>query len=112
MIEQTLADTREEAATLRRYGQGEVATAMETVLDTFMAELREYLTWHDEKGAALMSNKGASYFRSRYKEWEARGLARTASRGRRQYREVIIPKPVRFADIEVDAEQVAREDVA
>jgi hypothetical protein len=112
MIEQVLADVREEAATLRRYGQKDAAVAMDTVLDKVTSELREYLTWHDEKGAVLMSGKGKGYYASRFDDWEARGLARSPRRGVRQYREVVIPKQVSIGEVQADAERAAREDAA
>ena len=111
-LEQVLADAREEIATLRRYGQTDVADAVGAIVDRIGAELREYLTWHDEKGAALMSGKGPGYFASRFEDWEARGLARSPRRGVRQYREVVIPKRARLSEVQADAERAAREDAA
>ena len=111
-LEQALADAREEAATLKRYGQQDVAVALEALLDKVQTPLREYLTWHDEKGAALLSGKGRGYFQSRFPDWELRGLARSPRRGVRQYREVVIPKRARLSEIQADAERAAREDAA
>lgn len=112
MIEQVLADVREDAATLRRCGQSDAAAAMEALLDRVCASLREYLTWHDEKGAVVMSGKPAGYYQARFQEWEERGLARSPRRGVRQYREAVIPKPRRLSDVQVEAERLAREDAA
>lgn len=112
MIEQKLADAREEVATLKRYGQADVAAAVEAILDGLATDLREYLTWHDEKGAALLSGKPAGYFRGRFEDWSARGLARSPRRGVRQYREVVIPKRARMSEVQADAERAAREDAA
>lgn len=111
-LEQRLADAREEVATLKRYGQSDVAAAVEAILDGLASELREYLTWHDEKGAALMSGKGTGYFHSRFEDWEARGLARSPRKGVRQYREAVIPKRARLSEVQADAERAAREDAA
>jgi hypothetical protein len=111
-LEQVLADAREEIATLKRYGQADVAGAVEAILDRLTAELREYLTWHDEKGAALLSGKGVGYFAARFDDWEARGLARSPRRGVRQYRETVIPKRARISEVQADAERAAREDAA
>lgn len=111
-LEQVLADAREETMTLARYGHHESAAAVESILDKITAELREYLTWHDEKGAVLLSEKPAGYFRSRFDDWEARGLARSPRRGVRQYREVVIPKKVSIGEVQADAERAAREDAA
>ena len=112
-LEQALADAREEAATLARYGQRDVAQALEALLDKLAPPLREFLTWHDEKGAALLSGKGTGYFATRFTEWEARGLARAGrKRGERHYREVVIPKRRHLGDVQADAARVAREDAA
>lgn len=111
-LEQVMADAREEINTLKRYGQQDVAAAVEAMLDRIQKQLREYLTWHDEKGAALLSGRGPGYFASRYDDWEARGLARTIRRGHRQYREVVIPKRARLSEVQADAERAAREDAA
>lgn len=108
-LEDVLADAREEAATLTRYGH---VTALDSLLDKITGTLREYLTWHDEKGAALMSGKSAGYFHSRYEDWAARGLARSPRRGVRQYREVVIPKKASIGEVQADAERAAREDAA
>jgi hypothetical protein len=111
-LEDVLADAREEAATLARYGQRDAASAVGTVLDKLTAPLREYLTWHDEKGAALLSGKPMGYFQSRFRDWERRDLARCLKRGQREYREVVIPKVMDLSDVQADAERVAREDSA
>jgi hypothetical protein len=113
-LEQALADARGDAQRLRAYGQGDLAGALEAVLDRLVSapEMRELLTWHDEKGAALMSGKGPGYFRGRYEEWARRGLARSPRRGVRQYREAVIPKKARLAELDADAERTAREDAA
>ena len=111
-LEQVLADAHEEIGTLRRYGQADVADAVAAILDRIQAELREHLTWHDEKGAALLSGKPAGFFRGRFEDWEARGLARSPRRGVRQYRETVIPKRARLSEVQADAERAAREDAA
>lgn len=111
-LETVLADAREEVGTLRRYGQADVAGAVEAMLDRLVAALHEFTTWHDETGAALLSGKGPGYFRSRFDEWQRRGLARSPRRGVRQYRECVVPKRVRLAELDADAERTAREDAA
>lgn len=112
MIEQVIAEAREETATLSRYGHEETAAAVGTILDTLTStvEMRELLTWHDETGAVLLSGKPAGYFQNRFEGWEKRRLARMAGRGRRQYREVVIPKRETMADVLADAERTAEED--
>jgi hypothetical protein len=111
-LETVLADAREEAATLNRYGHHDSAQAVDALLDKISHELREYLTWHDEKGAVLLSGKPAGYFQSRFADWERRGLARSQKRGQREYREVVIPKVMDLSDVQADAERAAREDAA
>lgn len=111
-LEQVIAEAREETATLSRFGQGDIAAAVESILDSLTGtkEMRELLTWHDETGAVLLSGKPAGYFQNRFEGWEKRGLARMVGRGRRQYREVVIPKRETMADVLADAERTAEED--
>ena len=113
-LEQVLADAREDAQRFHAYGQKDLAAALGALLERIIAapEVRELLTWHDEKGAALMSGRGPGYFAARFDEWEKRGLARSPRRGVRQYREAVIPKKARLAELDADAERTAREDAA
>lgn len=111
-LEQILADAREEATTLARYGHKDSAAALDGLLDKMTGALREYLTWHDEKGAATLSGNSLGYFHLRFKDWEARGLARSRGRGQREYREVVIPKAMDLGDVQADAERTARADTA
>lgn len=90
-IEHVLQAAREQTATLRLYGQQETADAVDGLLDRVAAALRGHLQWHDEAGAVLLSGKPAGFFRARFADWERRGLARYAGRGRRLYRETVIP---------------------
>jgi hypothetical protein len=113
-LEQVLADARGDAQRFHAYGQKDLAAALDALLERIVAapEMREILTWHDEKGAALLSGKGPGYFAGRFEEWARRGLARSPRRGVRQYREAVIPKKARLAELDADAERTAREDAA
>ena len=111
-VEEVMADAREEAMTLARYGHKDGAAGIEAILDKLSEPLREYLTWHDERGAALLSGKPKSYFHTRFREWERRGLARCLKRGHREYREVVIPKMMDLDDVQADAERAAHQDAA
>ena len=112
MIERAFGDAAEQIATLRRFGQAQVADAVEALLASLRTELVEYLTWHDEAGAALMSKRAPGYFRARFAGWEERGLAKHQGRGRRYYRECVIPKARTEADVRADAERAAEGDAA
>jgi hypothetical protein len=111
-LEQALAEAREQLATISSYGQKDLASAVTALLDKVTAtpEMRELVTWHDEAGAVLLSGKPAGYFSNRFDGWHKRGLARYAGRGKRQYREVVIPKRESLAGVLADAERTAAED--
>jgi hypothetical protein len=113
-LEQVLADARGDTQRFHAYGQKDLAAALDALLERIVAvpEMRELLTWHDEKGAALMSGRGPGYFAARFAEWERRGFARSPRRGVRQYRECVVPKKARLAELDADAERTAREDAA
>ena len=109
--EQVLADVAEQANTLRIYGQGPAAGALELLVARLRAAMPEFLTWHDEAGAVLMSGKPRGWFRNRWPEWYRRGLAKGTPR-KRQYLECVIPKPSDVSEALADAERTAREDAA
>ncbi len=52
----------------------------------------EYLTWLSETDAMLQSGRSREWLRSRFPEWERAGHARSAGRGVRQYRAMIVPR--------------------
>ena len=106
-----LADVAEQANTLRVYGQAPAAGALEALVSRLRASMPEFLTWHDEAGAVLMSGQPRGYFRNRFPAWKARGLAR-GGRGKREYLECVIPKPLDVSEALADAERTARADAA
>lgn len=111
-IEQVLADAAEDVTTLEAYGHDKAAAAVGNIVARARAALAEFMTWHDEAGAMLMSGKPRGHFTSRFPEWERRGLAERRGRGRRVYRECVIPKPVDVAAAREAGEQDAREESA
>ena len=90
-LETVLADAREQAAILRHHGHAAQAKSVEGVADKVAASMLPYLTTLFEKEAMLRSGRGVDFFRARFPEWEARGLAMLDARGRRIYRELIVP---------------------
>ena len=111
-IEQVLADAAEDVSTLEAYGHDKAAAAIGNILARVRASIAEFITWHDEAGAMLLSGRPRGFFTSRFPEWERRGLAERRGRGRRVYREVVIPKAPDLAAAREAGEQDAREETA
>jgi hypothetical protein len=105
-----LADVLADFAELGQYATPEVRQA----LGDLIAEVRccgpEFLFWHDLPGAVLLSGKPPGYFRSRFKGWQARGLARSSRRGHHEFLECVIPKQEAIADLVRDAQETADAD--
>ena len=109
-LNDVLADHAERVPHLRRGGAVGAANAIEDVLSEVRRAAPEFLTWHDLTGAALLSGKPPGYFRSRFKGWQARGLARCVRRGHLEFLECVIPKQEGVADLVRDAEATAAAD--
>lgn len=90
-LETVLGDAREQASVLRYHGHAAQARSVEDVVDRVAGVMRSYLTVLSEKEAMMRSGKGVDFFRARFPEWEARGLAVLDERGRRTYREITVP---------------------
>lgn len=90
-LEQVLADAREQAAILRHHGHAAQAKSVEDVVERVAGVMRPWLSVLSEKEAMLRSGRGVDYLRSRFAGWEAAGLAFLDERGRRVYRELIVP---------------------
>lgn len=90
-LEQVLADAREDAAVLRAHGHPVQAKSVEDVVERVAGVMRGFLAILSEKEAMLRSGKGVDFFRGKFAEWESRGLAMLDTRGRRTYREIVVP---------------------
>lgn len=88
---QVLADLRGEAAVLRSHGHLAQAKSIEDACDRVAAAMRAHLTTLSESEAMLRSGWGAARLRSHFAEWEAAGFAFLDERGKRRYRECIVP---------------------
>lgn len=78
---------------LRRRGHSRDAELLESCADEIsQAEpVRALLTWLSESDCLLKSGYKTEYFRSRFGEWEAQGLAEKRGR-RRYYRDIVCPQ--------------------
>lgn len=90
-LEQVLADARGEAAVLRSHGHVAQAKSIDTLADRVAASMRAYLNTLSESEAALRSGWTPARLRGRFAEWEASGFAMLGARGKRRYRECIVP---------------------
>src|SRR5690242_14998675 len=89
-LEQVLADARGEAAVLRRHGQDTTAAAIDAIVDRVRDAAEDYITWLSEDDASMRSGHHPKWLRARFAEWERAGHARR-EKGRRQYRQLVIP---------------------
>jgi hypothetical protein len=91
-LQQVIADWRGDAAVLRRAGHAPEASLRERMADEVAEAAHEFLTWLSETDAMLQSGRSREWLRSRFPEWERAGHARSAGRGVRQYRAMIVPR--------------------
>ncbi len=90
-LETVLADARGEAAVLRSHGHTAQAKSLESLADQVTDSMRAYLTTLSESEAVLRSGWTGARLRGRFAEWEAQGLAALDAKGKRRYRECIVP---------------------
>ena len=90
-LETILADHRSDAAALQRQGHVAQARSIEAVCDEVAAVMRPYLTIMSESEARLRTGWSTERLRARFVEWESRGLAMLDERGKRRYREIVLP---------------------
>jgi|GEM_PF-1582710 len=97
---QALANTRRDAAVLRRSGHKAQAEGLERLCDQVTEAAEPWLRWLTEAEARLRSGRSERYLRGRFPEWQEQGNARLAGR-ERQYRMCVIEQRI--------PESVARE---
>lgn len=90
-LETVLADALERAQSLKIEGHGPQAASIERVVADVRESMALYLSWMSESNARLRSGWTAERLRGRFPEWEARGLAKLDEKGKRIYREMVIP---------------------
>ena len=90
-LDTVLADARERAQLLRAEGHPIQASSIEKVVDEVSASMVSYLKWISDSEAQLRSGWGVARLRNQFPEWEALGFARLSARGKREYRELIVP---------------------
>jgi hypothetical protein len=90
-LEQVIGDAREQAAVLRYHGHAIQAASLEKLCEEVTRVMRPFLAVLSEKEAMLRAGKGVDYFRGQFPGWESRGLAMLDDRGRRTYREIVVP---------------------
>lgn len=88
-LEHVLEEALKEAAVLRQHGHTEQAKTLERMAEKVRASAAEYLDWLSEQNARLYTGRSERWLRSRFLDWEPRGLARW-HHGRRQYRRIIL----------------------
>ena len=106
-LEQVLADIRGEAQALRFNGHKAQADGMERICEKVSAAAADYLTWYTEEEAVARSNFKAHWFRTRFPEWEAQGMAKKEGRVR-CYRQPVVPRRPNLEAARADALRHAR----
>jgi hypothetical protein len=98
-LAQVIADARGEAAVLRAHGHVAQAKSLEALADRVSECMRSYLTLLSESEAVLRSGWSGARIRRQFAEWETTGFAVLDAKGKRRYRECIVPvRPERAAD--------------
>lgn len=90
-LEQVLADATEQAAILRAHGHVAQAMSLEGLAEQVRACMRGYLTTLSDSEAQLRSGWAVDRLRGKFPEWEAAGMAMLDERGKRRYRECVVP---------------------
>ena len=90
--ETVLADWRGSAAVLRSRGHAHDAQILDQCADEMQAALGAYIVWISEPDAMLKSGRGVDYFRSRFPDWNAAGMAELRNGRRRWYRSLVVPQ--------------------
>ncbi len=90
-LETVLADAREDAQRLRAHGHSAQARSIEDLADRVAAAMRSYLAVLSESEAMLRSGWGRARLRGKFAEWEAAGFAMLDAKGKRRFRECIVP---------------------
>ncbi len=90
-LDQVLADAAERAQHLRAEGHPVQAASIDRVVTDVRASMRSYLTVLSENEAMLRSGWGVGRLRGKFAEWEALGFAMLDAKGKRRYRECIVP---------------------
>jgi hypothetical protein len=98
-LAQLLADTRAEAALLRKRGVVQLADALDDIVDKVSAAAEDYLRFIPETEARLRGAKLA-WLRRNFATWAQDGHARKVG-GTREYRAIMLPR--------VTPQSVARE---
>jgi hypothetical protein len=110
-LDQVIADARGQAAVLRTYGAGDVADALERLCEQVAEAAAPFLEYQNEQEAMLSSGRSQAWLRTRFPEWERRGLARMV-RGRREYLKVVVPQDLNLDAVRADARRAAGESAA
>lgn len=96
-LELVLANARERAQIVGSEGHSAQKLSIERVCDEVAEAMASYLEILSESEAQLRSGYSVPQLRSRFPEWEARGLAMLDERGKRRYRAVVLPVRVESA---------------
>lgn len=89
-FEDVIADETAQAKILRTNGFTREAELKERLLARVVASLGDYGTWLSESKALLRSGRKDEWLRSKFREWEPMGFARTRN-GKREFRRFIVP---------------------
>jgi hypothetical protein len=111
-LEEVLREAHEEARVLARAGAAISVTRFEHWLQQIENSTIDFREFMSENHATLRSGKSVAWFRSRFDDWRAQGLARynpNVARKERQYRMMIVPMRPDVAPARDDAREAALE---
>lgn len=111
-LDQVIADMRAEADLLRRAGH----TGQGDHLATFAARVTEatedYRTFLSEADARLFSGLTSETLRKRFPAWHEQGHARLNAKGKREYRQLVLPRRPDVAAARAAGRRGSQEDAA
>jgi len=90
-LDLTIRRWRDDASTLRRHGNVALAETLDRCAIEAERSAEQWLTWLTEADAVLQSGRSAKWLRSRFTGWNQMGHARQVGRGKRIYRQAIVP---------------------
>lgn len=108
---QILADARGDAAVLRKHGQEQMASTIETLCDQIDTATEDYRRFIPEADAITRSGHHAAWWRARFPALEREGHAKK-ERGVRLYRLMIVPTRARLAEARARGRAAARGEAA
>lgn len=106
-LEEVIEDELRQAAVLKHNDHEHDAKLIMRICKRVSDSTEDYLTFLNEKEAALWSAKSPEWLRARFARWEKRGHAKKIGR-LRSYRRIVLEPRVDVGRVRADAQAQAR----